>query len=113
MITKIAASLGLVTTVVGIWVLTRGHAAQLACNSFASSSKGGVAGPVCSKALSTLLIGVTLTTGGLVILALILFAMWKQSRNQGWSQKSFTVAGQPHRAIGSAFEAKPLVKTRS
>ncbi len=113
MITKFAASLGLVTTVVGTWLLTRGHAAQLACNSFASSSKGGVAGPVCSKALSTLLFGVTLTTGGVVVLALILFAMWTQSRNEGWSQKSFTVAGQPPRAIGTAFEAKPLAKTRS
>jgi hypothetical protein len=113
MITKIAASLGLVTTAVGAWVLTRGHAAQTVCNSYSSPSKGGVASKVCSKALSTYLIGVTLTTGGLIILALILFAMLKQSRSKEWSQMSFTVAGQPHRAIGTALASKPLVKTGS
>jgi hypothetical protein len=68
---------------------------------------------VCAKAVSTYLIGVTLMTGGLIILALVLFAMWKQSRNNEWSQMSFTVAGQPHRSIGTAFASKPLVKTGS
>lgn len=113
MITKIAASLGLATTLVGTWVFTRGHAAQSVCNSLSSPSKGGVASTVCLKAVSTYLIGVTLTTGGLIILTLILFAMFKQSRNKEWSQMSFTVAGQPHRSIGRANASKPLVKTGS
>lgn len=111
MITKAAAFLGLVTTVVGAWLLARGHTAQLVCNSYSSSSKGGVAGTVCPKALSTYLIGVTLTTGGLFVLSLILFALWRKSRNKAWSQKSFMIAGQPHRAIGTVLVSTPFVKS--
>jgi hypothetical protein len=42
-----------------------------------------------------------LTTGGLIILALILFAMAKQSRRKEWSKKSFTISGRPQRVIGT------------
>jgi uncharacterized membrane protein YebE (DUF533 family) len=53
----------------------------------------------CTKAISTLLMGVALTTGGLIILGIISYAFYKNARATIWSNKSFTVAGQPNHTI--------------
>jgi hypothetical protein len=45
--------------------------------------------------------GVALTTGGLIILAIILYVFYKNARATMWSVKSFTVAGQPNHSIDS------------
>jgi hypothetical protein len=43
--------------------------------------------------------GVALTTGGLIILAIIGYAFFKRARATIWSNKSFTVAGKPNHTI--------------
>jgi hypothetical protein len=43
--------------------------------------------------------GVALTTGGLIILGIISYAFYKNARATIWSNKSFTVAGQPNHTI--------------
>jgi hypothetical protein len=65
----------------------------------AGQQLGAAAGFGCPWAVSTYLMGVALTTGGLIILALMLFVIVRKSRAHVWSTRSFTVAGQPHHTI--------------
>lgn len=99
MILKFSVFIGVATTVVGSWVLAHGHALDMACN--ARENKYGAAAVDfgCTRAISTLLMGVALTTGGLIILAIIGYAFFKNARAAIWSNKSFTVAGKPNYTI--------------
>jgi hypothetical protein len=90
------------TTIVGSWVLAHGHALDAACNARATQYGAAAVNFGCSKAISTLLMGFALTTGGLIILAIIGYAFYKNARAIIWSNKSFTVAGQPNHTIETA-----------
>jgi len=101
---KFSVFIGVSTTVVGSWVLAHGHALDAACNARANQFGAAAVGFGCAKALSTLLMGVALTTGGLIILAIMSYAFYKNSRATGWANKSFTVAGQPNHTIESVLD---------
>jgi hypothetical protein len=96
---KFSAFIGVATTVVGSWVLAHGHALDTACNARANQYGANAVDFGCTKAISTLLMGVALTTGGLIILAIISYAFYKNARATIWSNKSFTVAGQPNHIV--------------
>lgn len=101
MILKFSVFIGVATSVVGSWVLAHGHALDVACNARVNKYGAAAVGFGCTKAISTLLMGVALTTGGLIILAIILYVIYKNARSTMWSDKSFTVAGQPNHSIDS------------
>jgi hypothetical protein len=96
---KFSVFIGVSTTVVGSWVLAHGHALDAACNARANQYGAAAVGFGCTKAISTLFMGVALTTGGLIILAIIGYAFYKNARATIWSNKSFMVAGQPNHTI--------------
>lgn len=98
---KFSVFIGVATTAVGSWVLAHGHALDAACNARATQYGASAINFGCSKAISTLLMGVALSTGGLIILAIIGFAFYKNARGIIWSDKSFTLAGQPNHTIES------------
>jgi hypothetical protein len=98
-IMKFSVFVGVSTTVVGTWVLAHGHALSAACTARANKYGAAAVGFGCTRAISTLLMGVALTTGGLVILAVISYAFYKNARATLWTNKSFTVAGQPNHTI--------------
>jgi hypothetical protein len=98
---KFSVFIGVATAVVGSWVLAHGHALDAACNARASQYGAAAVDFGCTKAVSTLLMGVALTTGGLIILAIIGYAFYKNARATIWSDKSFTVAGKPNHTIES------------
>ena len=96
---KFSVFVGVATTVVGSWVLAHGHALDTACTARANQFGAAAVGFGCTRAISTLLMGVALTTGGLIILAIISYAFYKNARATIWSNKSFTAAGKPNHTI--------------
>jgi Na+/glutamate symporter len=95
--------LGLVTTFVGFWVLAHGHAQELACNAYAQRLGASASGLVCPKAVSTYLIGVALTTGGLIIVGLIGVAVVRQIRSRGSIERAPAIPTQQQYVIGTAL----------
>ena len=57
---KFSVFIGVATTVVGSWVLAHGHALDAACNARATQYGASAVAFGCSKAISTLLMGVAL-----------------------------------------------------
>ncbi len=102
MIRKSVLVLGLITTFVGVWVLTRGHAEESACTSYASEFGHGAVGSVCARAVSSYLIGVALTMGGVIIVALLLFSIAKQLRERDWRERLPLLARRHDSSVSSA-----------
>ncbi len=84
MIKRITLALGLLTTFVGVWVLTRGHAQESACNSYNSEFGHGAVSSVCARAVGSYLMGAALVMGGVVVVVLLSFAIAKQMREKNW-----------------------------
>ncbi|MGA7833754.1 MAG: hypothetical protein WCA31_00930 [Acidimicrobiales bacterium] len=84
-----------------MWVLTRGHAEESACNSYASEFGHGAVGSVCTRAVSSYLMGVALTAGGIIIVVLMLFAIAKQLREKGWRERLPLLARRHDRSMSS------------
>lgn len=101
MIRKTALALSLITTLVGVWILTRGHAQEGACNSYQSEFGHGAVSSVCARAVSSYLIGVALTVGGLVIVVLLAFAIAKHAREKSWRVRLPSLAHRDDRSVGS------------
>ena|ERR1700689_3677049 len=96
---KFSVFIGVATTAVGSWVLAHGHALDAACNARANQYGAGAVDFGCTKAISTLLMGVAMTTGGLIILSIIGYAFYKNARGIIWSNRSFTLAGRANHTI--------------
>jgi hypothetical protein len=90
-----------ITTFVGVWVLTRGHAEESACNSYASEFGHGAAGSVCVRAVSSYLMGVALTMGGIIVVVLLLFSIAKQTREKNWRERLPLLARRHDRSMSS------------
>jgi hypothetical protein len=110
---KFSLFIGLATTAVGSWVLSHGHALDSTCNAQAHQLGIAAAGVGCPRAVSTYLMGAALTTGGLIVLALVLFVRVSNSRANVWSAKSFTVAGQPNHTIGTVSQQRSTIYDRA
>jgi hypothetical protein len=98
---KIALILGLITTFVGVWVLTQGHSQEAACNSYDSEFGHGTVGATCSRAVASSLMGTALAIGGLVIVVLLLFSIAKQTREKGWRGRLPELAQHRDSSVGS------------
>jgi Co/Zn/Cd efflux system component len=112
-IKRFVAILGLVTSVVGIWTLSHGHAQELACSAYARQVGSAAPSLLCPKAVATYLIGVALTTGGLIIAGLIAYAVVKQIRGTGWMEKAPEIPTQHQRVIGTPLGSERTVTTSS
>ncbi|HEV7959183.1 MAG TPA: hypothetical protein VGP11_06950 [Acidimicrobiales bacterium] len=76
--------MSLITTVVGVWVLTRGHAQEAACSSYNREFGHGAIATLCARAVASYLMGTALTMGGAVIVVLLAFSIAKQLREKNW-----------------------------
>lgn len=101
MIRKSALVLGLITTFVGVWVLTRGHAEESACNSYANAVGRATIDAGCARAVSAYLMGAALTMGGLIVVVLLLFAIARQVRTRGWRERLPQIARRHERSVSS------------
>ena len=101
MIKRITLALGLITTAVGVWVLTRGHAQESACNSYNSEFGHGAVSSVCARAVGSYLMGAALAMGGLVIVVLLTFAIAKQLREKNWRSRLPTLARRHDGSVSS------------
>jgi len=110
MIKRFVASLSVLSAFVGVWVLSRGHA-QIAACSASPKRLLATAHEVCPQALSTYLMGVALTAGGLTVTCLIAYAIVKQVRSGGWMEKLPEIPAQSQRVIGTAFGSDLKVTT--
>lgn len=91
----------LATAAVGTWVLDHGHAQASSCNAMASEFNGSSASALCARAVSSYLMGATLTIGSLVVLMLVIFAMSKYSQKKEWNRRLPTIPRLHQHAIGS------------
>jgi len=102
MIRRVTVFLSVTTVLVGTWVLSQGHSKVSACNSYSSQFAGTSTHAECARATSSYFSGVALTMGGVVILALVLFAMAKYSRSRGWKESLPTIPKQQQHVVGTA-----------
>ncbi len=102
MIRRVTVFLSVTTVLVGAWVLNQGHSKVSACNSYSSQFDGTSTHSVCARATSSYFTGVALTMGGLVVLALVLFAMAKYSRSRGWKENLPTIPKTQRHVVGTA-----------
>jgi hypothetical protein len=100
-IKRITLALALVTTVVGIWVLTRGHAQESSCNSYNSEFGHGAVSSICARAVGSYLMGAALTMGGLIIVVLLAFAIAKQMREKNWRGRLPVLARRHDSSVSS------------
>jgi hypothetical protein len=100
-IKRIALALGLISIVVGVWVLTRGHAQESSCNSYNSEFGHGAVSSVCARAVGSYLMGAALAMGGLVIVVLLTFSIAKQMRERNWRARLPTLARRRDSSVSS------------
>jgi hypothetical protein len=100
-IKRITLALSLITTVVGVWVLTRGHAQEASCNSYKSEFGHGVASSICARAVGSYLMGAALTMGGLVVVVLLTFSIAKQMREKNWRTRLPILARRHDSSVSS------------
>jgi hypothetical protein len=100
-IKRITLALALVTTVVGVWVLTRGHAQESSCNSYNSEFGHGAVSSICTRAVGSYLMGAALTMGGLIIMVLLTFAIAKQMREKNWRGRLPVLARRHDNSVSS------------
>lgn len=93
--------LGLITTVMGVWILARGHAEEGACNSYQSEFGHGAVSSICTRAVSSYLMGVALILVGLIIVVLLAFAIAKQAREKNWRVRLPSLARRDDSSVGS------------
>jgi hypothetical protein len=94
-------------------MLAHGHAQELACSAYARQVGAAAPSLVCPKAVATFLIGVALTTGGLIIVGLIVYAVVKQIRGAGWMENAPDIPTQHQRVIGTPLGSDRTVTTSS
>jgi hypothetical protein len=99
------------TTAVGIWVLSHGHAQEISCNAAARHLGASASGLLCPRAVSTYLVGVTLTTGGLIIVCLLMAALVKQVLKSGAMDKAPAIPTPPQHVMGTSFGSEQAVTT--
>jgi hypothetical protein len=100
-IKRIALALGLITTVVGVWVLTRGHVQEASCNSYNSEFGHGAVSSICTRAVGSYLMGAALTLGGLVVVVLLSFSIAKQMREKNWRARLPILARRHDSSVSS------------
>jgi hypothetical protein len=100
-IKRITLALALITTVVGVWVLTRGHAQESSCNSYNSEFGHGAVSSICTRAVGSYLVGAALTMGGLIIVVLLTFAVAKQMREKNWRARLPILARRHDSSVSS------------
>lgn len=101
MIKRITLALALVTTFVGVWVLTRGHVQESSCSSYNSEFGHGAVSSICARAVSSYLMGAALAMGGLVIVVLLTFSIAKQLREKNWRGRLPTLARRHDGSVSS------------
>jgi hypothetical protein len=100
-IKRITLALALITTFVGVWVLTRGHAQESSCNSYNSEFGHGAVSAVCTRAVGSYLMGAALTMGGLVIVVVLIFSIAKQMREKNWRSRLPSLARRHDSSVSS------------
>lgn len=100
MIRRATILLSLCTVAAGVLVLTRTRGQELACSYSASRIGSSPMSAICAKTVSSYLIGVTLTIGGLLILVLLVFAMVSHARRAGWDKKLPSIPRLREHAVG-------------
>jgi hypothetical protein len=100
-IKRITLALGLITTVVGVWVLTRGHAQESSCTSYNREFGHGAVSSVCARAVGSYLMGAALAMSGLVIVVLLTFSVAKQMRERNWRARLPTLARRHDSSVSS------------
>ncbi len=102
MVRRVTVFLSVATVLVGAWVLSQGHSKVSACNAYSSQFAGTSTHSACARATSSYFTGVTLTMGGVVVLALVLFAMARRSRARGWKESLPTIPKSQRHVVGTA-----------
>jgi hypothetical protein len=100
-IKRIALALGLITTFVGVWVLTRGHAQEASCNSYNSEFGHGAVSSICARAIGSYLMGAALAMGGVVLVVLLTFSIAKQVREKNWRSRLPSLARRHDSSVSS------------